>query len=715
MQEFRIFAVEIAMLLFAIGIVIKLCYIQLWERSKYQAMARKQYILEIPLEAQRGLIYDRNHNPLVLNEPCISVGLDKRQMEGTSLQYAAKLAPVLGVSKEWLRNRIRSVKGQFVWLRRRMDVELSSRISDLNLPGVRLARESRRVYPHHEVAAHVLGFTDVDNRGIEGVELKFNHVLAGKDGYVMIQRDGLGRAVPENIIKKEEPIDGKNLVLTIDYILQTIATEELRNAIDLYHARSGTVIILDPQTGEVLAMVNEPAYNPGDAGRYSFDARRNRAVTDAFEPGSTFKIVPFAALLEHHLTRPDALVFCENGLLELNGRRIRDAEPHAWLSVADVLAFSSNIGTVKLAQELGERRLYQTARRFGFGEETGIQLPGETPGILRPTSRWSSFTLASMAIGQEIACSALQMAMAYATVANGGLLLKPRIARAVTEAEFRPVERFERKVVRRVMPQETAGLLSRLLERVVEKGTGKSARIDGLRIAGKTGTAQKPLPDGRGYSKNEFVSSFVGFFPADRPRYLVLVKLDTDAKNQWGSKAAAPTFRRIAQKIVDYDRSLQGGEAKFPRKNGVPQAPLTLNIDGVVVPDLTNRKLTIARSILEALSLKVRCEGRGDFVVAQSPVPGTPLDRGQEVVLQLFEVEVTDGYLEMPSVIGLSLREALSRLAVAGLDPVVYGHGKVVRQRPEPGARVRAGIRCVVEAEPQMRLPELVKIGYEDR
>ncbi len=712
-EDVRILLTEIGLLLFAGVIVIRLLYIQLWERSKYEAMARKQYVLEIPLEAKRGVIYDRNMNALVMNEPCISVGLDKRQMEGTSQQYAKRLAPVLGVSANWLRNRIRSVKGQFVWLRRRLDVEYAARISALNLPGIRLEKETRRVYPHHEVASHIIGFTDVDNKGIEGIELQFNDILSGKDGFITIQRDGFGRAVPENVIRREEPVDGKSLVLTIDYILQTIATEELRNAINLYNAKSGTVIILNPQTGEILAMANEPSYNPNKAGQYSFDARRNRAVTDAYEPGSTFKIVPFAAMLENHLKKPDDLMFCENGAFLLRGRRIRDTKAHAWLTMQDVFAYSSNIGTVKMALELGEQRLYEMARKFGFGRETGIRLPGETPGILRPISQWSSFSLASMAIGQELACNTLQLAMAYATIANGGELLKPRIAREIIEGANRKTPASYRQSLGRVVSEETAKTLKHMLIQVVENGTGTAAKIDGLPIAGKTGTAQKPLANGRGYSQNEFVSSFVGFFPADQPKYLVLVKLDTDQQNQWGGKAAAPTFKRIAQKIRVYDRELQS-EKRFTQRNGANgRKVVTQELNGIILPDLSNRKLSAARAILEGLSLKIITEGKGDFVLNQKPAPGARVRKGQEVVLQLFEAVVSDGYMEMPRVLGLSLREALSKLSMLGLSPVVYGHGKVVRQKPEPGSRVRAGIRVVVECEPEVVLPTAVKVGYE--
>lgn len=713
--EFRVYLIEVGLLFLAFVIILRLLHVQILERSKYQAMAERQYLIELPLEAQRGLIYDRNRSYLALNEPCISVGLDKRQMEGTAYQYARVLAPLLGVSQAWLRQRILSVKSPYVWLRRRLDLEVGPKIAELNLPGVRVVSDSRRVYPHHEVASHVIGFTDADNIGIAGIELQLNKTLMGKNGYKIIQRDGRGRQVPENVVERVEPIDGKNVVLTIDYILQTIATEELRTAVRQYNAASGTVIILNPKTGEILAMANEPGFNPNRPGDFGLQARRNRAVTDAYEPGSTFKIIPFAALLEHRRKTPDDLVFCEQGAFRFNGRRIKDSEPHGWLTVADVLAYSSNIGTVKLAQELGEKGLYEMAYRFGFGRETGVALPGENPGILRPINKWSSFSLASIAIGQEVSCNALQMALAYAAIANDGELLRPQIVQRIETPAGEVEYTMKPETVRRVMEPETAQMLRQLLIGVVEKGTGQSARIPGLAIAGKTGTAQKQRPDGKGYSEEEFVASFIGFFPANDPQYLILVKLDTDRQHQWGSKTAAPTFKRIAQKIRMYDERLKVTSNGQPPVNGKAQpVRSTEEVNGLILPDLTTRHVGAARAVLQAMGLTVETEGAGEFVLNQVPPGGSAVRAGDKVRLQLFEVERSDGYLRMPNLLGLTLREALNRLAMAGMDPIIYGHGKVVRQKPEPGSLVRSGIRCVLECEPErINLPLISRIGYE--
>lgn len=703
-DELRIYVAAALTLLIAGVIVLRLLYIQLWEKHKYARMADQQYVIEIPVEAQRGVIYDRNMEYLALNEPCISIGLDKLQMTATSREYARILAPVLGSSAEDLRRRISTVKGNFLWLRRRLDVEIGPKIAALNLPGIRIEKDSRRIYPHHEVASHILGFTDPDNIGIEGIELYYNEVLRGKNGLVVIQRDGRGRAVPENIVRQVSPQDGKALVLTVDYIIQSIATEELRHALREYNARYGMVVICDPRNGEILAIANEPGYNPNHPARYAARLRRNKAVTDVFEPGSTFKIVTFSALLEAGNKQINDLVFCENGLYRHNGRLIRDVKNYGWLTVGGVLQHSSNIGTAKLAEELGPQAFYAMVEKLGFGRRTGIDLPGETAGLVKPPSAWSDFTLASMAFGQEISVSALQLVMAYAAIANGGVLHTPRVLKGVVEPDGRFRELEYNTKGRRVLSPETAHRLTELLIRVVEEGTGTPARIEGMTLAGKTGTAQKALPNRRGYSDKEFIANFAGFFPADAPRYLVYVLMETGMQNQWGRFAAA-TFKNIAERIRVQEKRLLTQHPERVPPGAEPE--LARELSAVVMPDLINRKATFGIEMLRSLGLEVEKRGRGAFIRAQSPAPGTRMQEGQKAVLDLFAIEPSDGLLQMPVVVGLSLREALNVLAIHNLEPVVYGTGQVRRQNPAPGTPVRAGARCVVECEPQaMRAPE---------
>lgn len=712
----RIYVAVFGLLLFAAVIILRILFIQVWQAGRYSKMADRQYILEIPLEARRGLIYDRHMEYLVLNESCVSIGLDKRQMSGTAAEYARGIASVVKVDPTFLTRRINSVKSNFVWLLRRVDFEYGPKIRTLNLPGIIVEKDSRRIYPHQEVASHILGFTNVDNAGIEGVELSFNETLTGRNGSLVIQRDGRGNPVPEITVSRVEPQDGKSIVLTIDYIMQTIATEELRNAVREFNARNGTVIICNPQTGEILAIANEPSYNPNHLGRSSPSARRNRALTDLFEPGSTFKLATFSTILESNAKSIADLVFCENGTYNKNGRIIRDTKKQAWLTVADVLKLSSNIGTIKLAEEVGGGAFYRTVEKLGFGARTGIPLPGEAPGLLRAPRDWSNYTLASMAIGQEVSVTALQMTMAYAAIANGGTLLKPRLLLGQLDEKNRLQRLKQDEEGTRVISPETAATMRGLLKRVVEEGTGEPARIPGLSVAGKTGTAQKALANGRGYSDSEFIANFVGFFPAEEPKYLIYVVLDTDRQNQWGRYAAA-TFKRIAERIRVQEKRLLSSGIPAPTKSAQPQAPeseASPVLNAVVLPDFTHRRADQGRLALEAIGLTVVAEGTGSTIVTQEPPPGAQVPAGSVVRLTLANTEIPDGVIKMPNVVGLSLRVALHRLAQHNLDPMVYGHGRVVRQKPEPGTPIKAGARCIVECSvPAVQLPAHASVSLE--
>ncbi len=694
-NDVRVYIAAGFFFLFAGAVVLRLLYIQLWERGKYGRMANKQYVVEIPQEARRGKIYDRNNEYLILNETCYSIGLDKRQMEGTASNYAKSLARLLKMDASGLRRRIQKVKSNFVWLRRRVDVEVGDKVAALELPGILVEKDARRIYPHHEIAGHILGFTDADNKGIEGAELQFNDLLSGEAGKLVIQRDGRGRAVPENIIENLHPTDGASVVLTIDYIVQTIVTEELRAALRRFGARNGSVIVMNPQNGEILAMANEPSYNPNAPAKYSAAARRNRAVTDIYEPGSTFKVVTYSALFENKLRKPADKIFAENGLYVKNGRKIRDTKPRGWLQVGQALSYSSNIGTAKLSEVLGKERFFQAASSFGFGGRSLVDLPGEAGGMLKSPSQWSDYSQASMSIGQEVSVTALQMALAYAAIANGGLLLKPRILLGTQGEDGKLTLAEDSPPPKRILSKSTADLLKKLLQRVVEEGTGEPAKLPNLNVAGKTGTAQKALPNGRGYSATEFVSNFAGFYPVQKPEYLIYVKLETSRQFQWG-KFSAEVFKNIAERI-------RLREKKFYTQKNAPKTPKKSRTKIVVaegslkMPDVTKRSVFAGLTVLEGLGLDVHTQGSGSFIASQFPAPGKATQPGDSVSIELFEVAENDGSLIMPKVVGLSMREALNKLTIHGLEPVVYGSGNVVKQKPAAGSRVRAGIRCVVE------------------
>jgi cell division protein FtsI (penicillin-binding protein 3) len=688
-------ALEIFFLCFGAIIVLRLIYIQVWQREKYQKLAKVQHLSTIPLPAQRGLIYDRNQNVLAVNEACVSVGLEMRQVKSPAT-YAEKLAPLLGEPAAALREKMDSDRN-FVWLRRRVDPDQAQKIKALQLPGLRLEKDSRRRYPHDESAAHVIGYTDVDNRGIAGIEIGADSLLRGINGRKVIQRDAIGNFMPEVSIPEVPPVNGKSLILTIDYILQTITHEELRAAMVKFDASSGIAIVTNPSTGEILAMACEPSFNPNSPSVYSDAARRNRAITDLFEPGSTFKLVTFSGVFQEKKARPDDMIFCENGAFRFAGETVRDHEPHGNLSVREVVAASSNIGTTKLARKLGKEKFFQYARDYGFGMSTGLELEGEVNGVLKHPVEWSGYTLAAMAMGYEVAVTPLQMAMAYGALANGGLLLKPKILSGWIEPAG-AVKKFEQpEVVRRVISKPAAHLLINLLEGVLgEHGTAKTAAIPGVRIAGKTGTAHKPLVAGRGYARNDYIASFVGFLPAEAPRYLIFVMLENPRTTYWGGFVAAPAFKKIAERIIT---ATSGKEHKSETEE-ITNMPTT-DSRTVVVPDVTGRSAAISAAILEKMGLDVESEGKGDFVLEQNPAPGARVEPNATITLNLFEVERSTAAAsnKMPNLVGLSIREALQKLAFLKIEAVVRGSGRVVRQHPKTGTMISPGMRCAIECE----------------
>lgn len=685
----RLVLIKIIFLVGGLALISRLAFIQIVRQEDYQSMAKMQHVSQVQIEAQRGLIYDRNLNLLALNEPCISVGADLRMIKNRR-QSAQHLAPLLGESPTTLLARMSSGK-DFVWLRRQVDFEVAEKIKALKLTGVRVEKDARRCYPRGELASHVLGHTDIDNRGIAGIELQQNFILNGLPGRQTLQRDALGNRLPDVRVPVIPARHGKSIILTIDHVIQTIAAEELRNSMEMFEASGGIVVISNPTTGEILAMDCAPSFDPNRPGVYSFDSRRNRAITDLYEPGSTFKLVTFAGILQERLRRPDDIIFCENGKMRIYDHEVKDIKSYGSLTVREVLQNSSNIGAIKLANVLGNEKLYQYARDFGFGLETRLGLDGEVAGSLKHPVTWSGTTRAAMAIGYEVSVTALQMVMAYGAVANGGLLLEPQITAGLMDNESRSPRVAEPRVVRRVLSATVARTLTGMLENVVSAGSGKEAAIEGVRIAGKTGTAHKPLTHGLGYAPSDYNSSFIGFFPAEQPRYVVFVMLENPRTTYWGGMVAAPAFRRITQRLLNLTPQ---DEFKTPA-----QVETTVNFEKTIVPDLTNRPREVVEEILEKTDLEAEWEGEGDFVINQTPAPGTVVSSGSTLTLNLFYMTTSAPAKRMPAVVGLSLREALRRLSLAGVETRVRGSGRVIRQTPPAGEAIRDGAQCWIECQ----------------
>jgi cell division protein FtsI (penicillin-binding protein 3) len=541
----------------------------------------------------------------------------------------------------------------FTWLRRRLPPALAERVQALREPGLGLVDEPLRLYPNRELAAHVVGFEGVDG-GLEGIERAWERALAGAPGRAIVGRDALGREVASQVELKP-PVPGHGVMLTIDANIQHVAERELDAAWRRTRAMAGMVVVLDPRTGDVLAVAIRPTFNPNAfLDVPSRDVWRNRAITDPFEPGSTFKVVLAAAALEEGIVRPEDRIYAENGSITIARTTIHDWKKYGWLTFAEVLQNSSNVGSIKVGLALGPSRYHRYLTGFGFGQATGVGLPGESRGLLREPARWSALSLPTMSIGQEISVTALQLAAAVGAVANGGTLMRPRLVRSVFDDHGREIRTIAPLAVRQVVSPRTARELTRLLVQVVDGGTGRKATIPGYEVAGKTGTAQKSDPTTRRYSHAPGVLSFVGFAPADAPRFVMLVLLDEPKTDRWGSEAAAPIFAAIGGEILRYlgvpPRDTPPVQIVTGPDDATPSLPVRLvstaselGEEGTPrVPDLRDQPLRQALATLAPLRVRVEVRGRG-VVVRQTPAPGAALPAGTPVRLVLAPRSQADG------------------------------------------------------------------------
>jgi len=513
-----------------VGIAVQLVRVQVDRASALQAEARQQSVHEVEVPAIRGAILDRNGSPLAVSTPVKSVyAVPDKLPDGA--EGLGRLAEILGLGRDQLRQRL-DRDSPFVYLKRQVPPPVAERAESLGLPGVGALKEFRRYYPDGEVAAHVVGFVGVDGNGLEGVELAYDGSLGGRAGRRLVERDALGRDL--RTLRVLEPVaPGQPIHLSLDGRLQYVAYQALKETVMRQQARAGMAVVLDPRTGEVLALVNVPSYNPNNLQGSKAAHRRNRAVTDAMEPGSIFKPFTVAAALEEDQVDPETEVYCEDGFMRVGEHRINDVHPMGELSVRQVIQKSSNIGAAKIAMGQDNDDLWRHLRQFGFGLKPGTGFPGETRGILHLPHKWQRFDRATLGFGHGVATSALQMARAYAVLANGGVR---------SPLTLRRVEPKETVPGKRVLSRETARQVSRMLGMVVtEEGTGSRAAVKGYRVAGKTGTAQKPGTEG--YQEGQYVSSFAGFAPLSDPRLVTVVMVDEPQKDHYGGVVAAPVFR----------------------------------------------------------------------------------------------------------------------------------------------------------------------------
>jgi cell division protein FtsI (penicillin-binding protein 3) len=616
--------------------------LQILQHEEMVRRAERQHQRAVPLTPARGAIMDRNGNNLAVSVEmysCYGEARHIKDVEGT----AAALAPFLEVPQQEIVRKIRASRN-FVWLERRIPPERATRIRNLKLSGIGFAPETKRFYPNSEVAAHVIGFTGVDPNGLDGVELKYDSVILGNTGFLMTERDALGRDIAPQIALVTNSSPGKNVVLTLDKNIQYITERELSKAVTSSGARNGMALVLEPDTGRVLAMANYPTFNPNAYFRYSQAELRNRVVTDSFEPGSTFKVFLVAAALQERLVRPTDAINCENGSYTIATHTVHDTHSYGSLSVSDILKYSSNIGAAKIGFRLGSDRLSRCLRAFGFGERTGIDLPGESPGNMRAKQRWFGIDLATISFGQGISASAVQLATAISAVANGGNLMKPYVVERILDDDGNELQRFGPQVVRRVISADTAAKVTRMMETVTaEGGTGTNAAVEGFLVAGKTGTAQKADPVTHRYSASKRTASFIGFIPADKPRLTILVVIDEPKTSPYGGVVAAPAFHGIALNALAYLKVVPRSSApKNPKvmeagaREGLSRDAMSegegveMPESGEVMPELRGMSMRQVMQVMEKRNLNIRLLGSGR-ATEQNPPPGQAIRSADEV------------------------------------------------------------------------------------
>jgi cell division protein FtsI (penicillin-binding protein 3) len=698
------------------GICVRLTYLQIFRYGSFAERAQHQQQRTAELSPRRGIIYDRAGRELAMSISVDSVFAVPSEIPN----LASTVSLISHITKSDPRELVAKCKASrsFCWLARKADADVADRIRSLNLSGIHFQKESKRFYPKRELAAQILGYVGMDDRGLSGIERQYEDELQGKPGTMVISVDAHKKWF-SSVEKQPEP--GQNVVLTIDEQIQYIAERELAAQMDHTHAEAGTVVVENPHTGEILALANYPTFNPNLSREITPQRLKDHAVSDIYEPGSTFKLVTIAAALEEKITRPTEVFDCQMGSIVVNGMRIHDDEKWGNLTVAEILAHSSEVGAIKIGLRLGDDRFYKYIRGFGFGQQTGIELPGETRGITKPVSRWSKVSIAAISTGQEIGVSPLQLAAMVSTIANDGIRLPPHIVAAATEPQLAPqTVAFHPGGGTRVISPTTAAEMKQMMQGVVLTGTGRKAILEGYSSAGKTGTAQKVDPVTHAYSRTKYIASFAGFAPINDPSIVVAVIIDSPVGPHHGADVSAPVFQRISQQVLEYLHTPH--DIELPPNRQMLLAARHVNEQDIaegspdhlgepliaenVNPDEANSQTTnsapavqlpIAANIIPA-AMKERILAPDppppNAAASAQPMPAVPsqLPAGGTVV-----VDLEQGGIVVPSFLGKSIRGAIETAEDAGIALDAVGSGLGQQQVPPPGSRVAAGTRVTVQ------------------
>jgi cell division protein FtsI (penicillin-binding protein 3) len=739
----RLYLLGAILLLWAGAICLRLVYLQIFRYGDFESRAQHQQQRTTEVAAKRGIIYDRAGRELAMSIAVDSVFAVPAEIP----DLAGAISLITRITKADPRELLAKCQAArtFCWVARKADAETADRIRSLNLSGIHFQKESKRFYPKRDLAAQVLGYVGMDDEGLSGIERANDNDLHGKAGRMLISVDA-HRKWFGSVEKQPDP--GQNVVLTVDEKIQYIIERELEVAMQQTHAEAGTIVVENPKTGEILGLANRPTFNPNLAAEITPQKLKDHAVSDVYEPGSTFKLVTIAAALEEKLTRPDEVFDCQMGSIVINGMRIRDSKPHGLLTVAGVLAESSDVGAIKIALRLGEERFYKYIRAFGFGQQTGIELPGETRGLTKPLNRWSKVSIGAISMGQEIGITPIQLAAMVSTIGNDGVWVAPRIVTGTTAPQGGPqMVAFHPGVQRRVISPMTAAQMKQMMQGVVLHGTGKKAILEGYSSAGKTGTAQKVDPATHTYSRTKYVASFAGFAPINDPAITVAVILDSAVGLHQGGQISAPVFQRVTQQVLEYLHT--------PHDVELPPSPQVLMAERKVkeqdieegspdrlgdsletadagpseaVADTSSQQAAaavkpspeVAASAVVPTALREREPGSNqggasivkpsikDFITpASAPVGSSPglmamrqgnsafaghLPSSGTVVL-----DVEQGGILVPSFLGKSVRAAIEMAQENGLDLDAVGNGLAREQTPPPGSHVASGSSITVK------------------
>lgn len=604
----------IVLLFFAVGY--KSLELQVINRDKAFRVAERQHNSSYNLLPIRGSVFDRNKRVLATNQNTQSIYINPREIKDPK-EFARKISKPLGITYKKALSYALSKKS-FVWAKRLAGEEIADTIDSLDLEGINFVEEPKRVYPNNYMLGQVLGYTNIDLKGIEGIEYFFDGALAGKPRKITTKRDARGKNILDIPVNIEESTKGNDLILTIDSQIQHIVESELQKGIKEMEAKSGMALLMDPETGEILAMSSYPFFDPNNFKNYAELNKRNLPVWYAFEPGSTLKIFLLAAALEEKIANAKSTYDCENGRRKIGSKIIRDVHPYGILTVEETLHFSSNICASKIGEKIGKESLYNYLKDFGFGKKLGIDLPGESAGKIQNLGNWGPIELATISFGQGISVTAIQLVNALSTIANGGYYMQPYIVKKIVSPKGDVISEKKPKVLKRIISYDTSSTVGNILKGVVDKGTGEKAQISGYGVAGKTGTAQIPNPKKGGYFANKYIASFIGFAPTDNPKLTLLVLLEDPQKSIYGGSTAAPIFKSIAEKVLFY--------------MGIPTQQEF--VGNSIMPNLEGKS---ARDILRWAAeegVEVSFTGNG-FVVEQEPRPGETIKKGTDCNFKL--------------------------------------------------------------------------------